>query len=238
MKKMSKTSLIGWFMLITAIGMGLEILLNWRLFIPLLIGCFLIYKGKISSKNRNVYLIIGLSLLAIPILSSAFLKFFIFAAVIYGLIEYSKSKKQAQKIIVETIEPEPKSSQIKKKRPFIKNMFVGSQRVVNEVFEWDDINIQCGFGDTVIDLGMTMLPQGESVVVIRNLVGNIQLLVPFDASVVINHSSISGKLKVFNDETELFNSNIIYYPDSGQQTLRTIKIITNVLVGNVEVKRI
>ncbi|MCR2820880.1 cell wall-active antibiotics response protein LiaF [Lederbergia panacisoli] len=238
MKKMSKTSLMGWFMLISAIGMGFEILFNWQLFIPLVIGCFLLYTARNSRKKSNVRLIFGLILIAIPILSSAFLKFFIFVVVIYGLIEYSKTKKQAHKIVVQTIEPDPKSTILKKKQPFIKNIFFGSQKKVNEVFEWDDINIQCGLGDTVIDLGMTMLPPGESTVVIRSLIGNVQLLVPFDASVVVNHSAISGKLKVFNEETDIFNSNIIYHPDSNEKAVRTIKIITNVVIGNVEVRRI
>ena len=111
MRKMSKTSLIGWFMLISAVGMGLELLFNWWLSIPLIIGVFLVITGK-RHKNKgsaNVFLIIGLSLIAIAILSSGFFRFFVFAAVIYGLHEYSKSKKIAQKIIVDTIEPEPKS---------------------------------------------------------------------------------------------------------------------------------
>ncbi|MBS4193827.1 cell wall-active antibiotics response protein LiaF [Lederbergia citri] len=238
MKKMSKTSLIGWFMLISAIGMGFEILFNWRLFIPLVIGCFLLYTARNSRKKSNVRLIIGLFLIATSILSSAFLKFFILVAVIYGLMQYSKTKKLTNHIVVKTVEPDPKSSVLKKKQPFIKNIFLGSQKVVNEVFEWDDINIQCGLGDTVVDLGMTMLPPGESTVVIRSFIGNVQLLVPFDASVVVNHSGISGKLKVFDEETEIFNSNIIYHPDSNENSVRTIKIITNVIVGNVEVRRI
>ncbi|MBW8348699.1 hypothetical protein K0H71_04435 [Bacillus sp. IITD106] len=238
MKNMSKTSLIGWFMLISAIGMGIEILFNWRLFIPLVIGCFLLYTAKNRRKKSSARLIIGLFLIVIPILSSAFLKFFIFVAVIYALIEYSKTKKHSRTIVVQTVEPEPKSSLFKKKQPFIKNILFGSQKKVNEVFEWDDINIQCGLGDTVVDLGMTMLPPGESTVVIRSFIGNVQLLVPFDASVVVNHSGISGKLKVFDEETEIFNSNIIYHPDSNEEAVRTIKIITNVMIGNVEVRRI
>ncbi|MEK3887131.1 cell wall-active antibiotics response protein LiaF [Bacillus sp. FSL K6-3431] len=240
MKSMSKTSLVGWFMLITAIGMGLELLFNLRIFVPLLIGFFFIY---ISMKKRNkkgkgnIYLIAGISLVAIAILSSAFFKFFIIATVIYFLIHYSKYKKEPHRLIVETAAPEPKPS-YKKRTPFIKNRLFGNKRIVNEVFEWDDINIQCGFGDTVIDLGMTMFPPGESVVVIRSFVGDVQLLVPFDANIIVNHSTISGKLTVFNEESELFNSNLIYYPDSGETALRTVKIITNVMIGNVEVKRI
>lgn len=226
-------------MLIMAVGMGLELFFNLRIFIPLLVGIFLIYSSIRTGKKgrKNVYLIIGISLIAIAILSSTFFKFFIIAAVIYILIQYSKNKKEPQKIIVETMAPDPKPS-YRKRTPFITNRFTGNKRIVNEVFEWDDINIQCGFGDTVIDLGMTMLPPGESVVVIRSLVGDIQLLVPFDVNIHINHSTISGKLRIFNEESEHFNSNIIYYPDGGEEALRTVKIITNVMVGNVEVKRI
>ena len=56
-------------------------------------------------------------------------------------------------------------------------------------------------------------PPGESVVIIRGLIGNVELLVPFDAAVSVNHSTLSGKLKVFNHSEEIFHSNIIYYPD-------------------------
>lgn len=239
MRKMSKTSLIGWFILIAAIGMALELLFNWRLLGPLLIGVYLIYIGIKPGKSKSVkpYLIIGFFLVAITILSSAFFKFFVIAAVVYYLVEHSKLKKMPTKIIVETVEPQTKPS-FKKKRPLFTNRLAGTRRIVNEIFEWDDINIQCGFGDTIIDLGMTMLPPGENVVVIRNFVGDIQLLVPFDAIISVNHSAISGKLKVFNDETDLLNSNVIYYPDSGETAMRSIKIITNVMIGDVEVKRI
>ncbi|HLU23411.1 cell wall-active antibiotics response protein LiaF [Lederbergia graminis] len=243
MKNMSKTSIIGWTILIFAIGMGLEILFQWWLLIPLLIGIFILYHVKnekdLRDNKRTLLLIAGYSLLAIPILSSTFLKLFIIVVVIYGLNEYSKSKKQVNTITVNTIEPGQKTTHFKKKQPFIRNFFAGNQRIVNEIYEWDDINIQCGFGDTVVDLGMTMLPKGESTVVIRGLVGNIQLLIPFDAAVIINHSTVSGKLKVFEEEeTELFNSNVIYHPNQDESSIRTIKIITNIVVGNLEVRRI
>ena len=239
MRKLSRTSLIGWVILISATGIALELLLNWRLLIPLLVGCFLVYKGKWrrEGSSRNIYLIIGFSLLIMAIISSAFFKLIIIIGVIYGLIHYSKSKKSAKRIVVETTPPDSKS-RYTKKQPYFKNMFTGSQKVTNQVYEWDDINIQCGIGNTSIDLGMTMLPPGESVVIIRGLIGNVELLVPFDAAVSVNHSTLSGKLKVFNHSEEMFHSNIIYYPDHVEGATRSIKVITSVLVGNVEVRRI
>ncbi|WP_062109043.1 cell wall-active antibiotics response protein LiaF [Bacillus niameyensis] len=238
MKKMSKTSVIGWIFLITAIGVGLEILFNWRLFIPLLIGSFLIYQGRYLKKKQNTYFIIGIILIAIPVLSSGFLKLIVIFAVVYGLYEYNKTKKHPEKIVVQTVEPGDTSSHLHKKIPYFKNSFIGSKQKNNGVYEWDDINIQCGFGDTIIDLSMTMLPHGENVVLVRSFIGNIKILVPFDAAVVVNHSSISGKMKIFDEEMELFNSNIIYAPDSAQESIRTIKIMTNVMIGDIEVKRI
>ncbi|MCJ7841477.1 cell wall-active antibiotics response protein LiaF [Lederbergia sp. NSJ-179] len=239
MKKLSQKSRMGWFMLLVATGITLELLLNWKLFVPLLIGCFLIYYGlrKARRESSKVYFIIGLLFAIIPIMSTSFFKLFMIVAVIYGLIQYSKAKKQPQKRSIETVPPGT-NPKVNRKIPYIKNRLTGNQRIVNQVFEWDDINIQCGFGNTIIDLGMTMLPPGDSIVLIRGFIGNIQLLVPFDASITVNHSTISGKLKVFNHEEELLNSNVIYYTDENdEEASRRIKIITNVAFGDVEVRR-
>lgn len=239
MKKFSRKSRIGWFMLIATTGITLELLLNWKLLVPLLIGCFLIYYGLMKARRDagKIYFIIGALLTIIPIMSTAFFKIFMIGAVIYGLIQYSKAKKQAQKLVIKTVPPGTKAK-VNRKKPYIKNRLTGNHRVVNEVFEWDDINIQCGFGNTIIDLGMTMLPPGDSIVLIRGFIGNIHLIVPFDASITVNHSAISGKLKIFNHEEELLNSNVIYYTDENNEvSTRRIKIITNVAFGDVEVRR-
>lgn len=238
MKNFSRNSKMGWAILFAGIGLALELLLNWRLFVPLLIGCLIIYywKSHKHKESKKIYLIIGVSLVVIPIISTAVFKIFIFAAAIYALIQYSKAKNQPKRINVYTIPPDHQTK-VTRKTPFIKNMLSGNRRVVNEIFEWDDINIQSGFGNTIIDLGMTMLPPGESVVLIRGLVGNIQLFVPIDASVTINHSAISGKLNIFNQEEELLNSNVIYYSDEDDKTSRRIKIVTSVMFGDVEVRR-
>lgn len=238
MKNFSRNSKMGWAILLAGIGLALELLLNWWLFVPLLIGCFIIYywKSHKHKESKKIYLIIGVSLVVIAIICTAVFKIFIFAAAIYALIQYSKTKNQPKRINVYTIPPDHQTK-VTRKTPFIKNMLSGNRRIVNEIFEWDDINIQSGFGNTIIDLGMTMLPPGESVVLIRGLIGNIQLFVPIDASVTINHSAISGKLNIFNQEEELLNSNVIYYSDGDDKTSRRIKIVTSVIFGDVEVRR-
>ena len=38
--------------------------------------------------------------------------------------------------------------------PLFENIFLGQQKTPNGVYEWNDINIQAGIGDTVIDLSL------------------------------------------------------------------------------------
>nr|WP_249316698.1 cell wall-active antibiotics response protein LiaF [Bacillus sp. FJAT-50079] len=179
-----------------------------------------------------------MSLIFISIVSTSFFRLAIIGLVIYGFIQYSKTKKHTKKINLHTVPPQAHTRRHIERRPYFNNRFWGSGNTGNEVYEWDDINIHCGFGDTDIDLGMTMLPQGESTVIIRGLFGNIRVFVPFDVDVIVNHSTMSGKIKVFDEERDLFNTNIIFQPEQDEAATRTIKIFTSTIIGNVEVKRI
>ena len=58
-----------------------------------------------------------------------------------------------QMIILETEEP-------KQFHPHkTKQQWIGNERIGNQVYEWDDINIDIFSGDTIIDLGNTLLPK-------------------------------------------------------------------------------
>ena len=56
------------------------------------------------------------------------------------------------------------------------------------MYEWNDVNIQAGIGDTVIDLSYTVLPKGETVIFIRNVMGKVTIMIPYDVEVSVNHS--------------------------------------------------
>lgn len=85
---------------------------------------------------------------------------------------------------------------------------------------------------------MTMLPIGESTVVIRGVIGNIQLLTPYDVAISVNHSSITGNVNIYGLEENLFNQNTIYYSDNYDDSTRKIKIITSLPFGNLEVRHV
>jgi lia operon protein LiaF len=123
--------------------------------------------------------------------------------------------------------------------PLFENIVLGQQKTPTGAYEWNDVNIQAGIGDTIIDLSFTMLPKGETVIFIRNLIGNIQILVPYDIDVSIQHSCIVGSSTVFEvHDSKLFNR-VLHLKTPGYETAEhKVKIFTSLVVGNLEVSRI
>lgn len=239
MRKISEQNTLTWLILVAVVGILFEISFNTDSLISLGIAALLIYFGKKKSTRSSgvIFMIVGISIALITILSTVFFKLVLFSVLIYLLFRYRKKKKDPKIIKVETIQPKSQSK-INRKQPYIKNKFFGSQRIENNIYEWDDINIQCGIGKTVIDLSMTMLPVGESTIVIRGLAGNIQLLTPYDVAISVNHSAITGNVNIYGLEENVFNQNTIYFSDNYNESSRKIKIITSLPFGDFEVKHV
>ena len=49
--------------------------------------------------------------------------------------------------------------------------WIGVQKIGKDTFEWDDINISQFMGDTIIDLGNTVLPNEQNTIMIRKGMG-------------------------------------------------------------------
>jgi lia operon protein LiaF len=239
MKKLLDHTSISWIFIVAVIGILFEISFRSESLFTLAFAAILIYFGRKRGRTTlgMISMIIGISIAAIIIISTFFFKFILLIILLSLLFKYRKKKKNPKTIKVETIEPTT-DKKMYRKQPFITNKLLGNQRVLNHVYEWDDINIQTGIGDTVIDLSMTMLPLGESVLMIRGQLGNIQLLIPYDIGFSINHSTLSGSIKFFGNEEKLFNQNTVYYSDNYQEATRKIKILTSLSIGDIEVKHI
>ena len=116
---------------------------------------------------------------------------------------------------------------------------MAEQKTPSGVYEWNDINIQSGIGDTIIDLSYTVLPKGETVIFIRNIIGNIHIQIPYEIEVSVNHSCIVGSTTVFeNHQSRIFNQ-VFHLKTSGYESAeQKVKIFSSLLVGNIEVTRI
>ena len=113
--------------------------------------------------------------------------------------------------------------------------WIGVQKIGKDTFEWDDINISQLMGDTIIDLGNTVLPNEQNTIMIRKGIGRIRVIVPIGVGVKLCHNAFIGEAKFDGQELELKNETITMYSNRFESSHKKITIISSVLVGEIEV---
>ncbi|MBS4213628.1 MULTISPECIES: cell wall-active antibiotics response protein LiaF [Neobacillus] len=244
MFKNVKNDYLGWLMLVGVVILLLEILFfNSGLIFSLFIAGGMVYLGrKRSGKKLGKLLFIGgIFFFVISVLNMMTFKFFLLAILLHFFIQFITSKKNPNKIDLQIIETEntEKEETLIQTKPLFENIFLGQQKTPVGVYEWNDINIQAGIGDTIIDLSYTMLPKGETVIFIRNLIGNVQILVPYEVDVSVQHSCLVGSSVVLeHHERKMFNQVFQLKTPGYEEAEHKVKIFTSLIVGNLEVTRI
>lgn len=219
----------------------LEILLfNTGLVFSFLFSGFLMYIGKKKWHwlVGKAFFVIGLLSVFITIFNTMTLKFLIVATVLYVLYQYIQSKNHPA-----TVKPEVGSerheSVIRHPQKWFQNKLFGTQKTPEHSYTWDDVNIQCGISDTTVDLSYTVLPKGEAIIFIRNVIGNIQVLVPYEVELSVQHSVMVGSTTILeHEEKSIFNQTVNFHTENYKEATQKVKIITSVFVGSLEVKRI
>ncbi|MGX6961501.1 cell wall-active antibiotics response protein LiaF [Vagococcus xieshaowenii] len=203
-------------------------------------------KRKRKSSFSQFQLIMGVVISLMSLLTSGPVIWFmlVFAILFFGLVGVETSGlsvlehldlvpwKDKQMINVETVEPAVKNG-----KKFKRQLF-GNQRIGSSVFEWDDINLLIISGDTIIDLGNTILPKEDNVVLIRKGFGRTRIIVPMGIGIMVEHTTLSGKLVFEEKSFNLKNEAIKIFSDDYDGNVRRIKLVTNTLLGDVEVVRI
>lgn len=248
MFKKMKTEYISWIFLIGMVLLIVELAspdggLIYSLAFS--IGC--IFTGK--KYHRKVFgkilFIIGIFATLITIMDTMVFKFFLMAILIYFLLLFYQSKKNPHWIKPILMEPTESNKECIRERlvkmgSLFQNKWFGQQKTPDAVYEWNDINIQNGIGNIVIDLSQTILPKGNAVISIRSLVGNMEILVPYGVDVYIHHSVIAGRTRIFENrmEEKIFNQIISYKTLDFDEAKQKIHITTAVIVGDLEVRRV
>lgn len=238
-----KNNYLTWLIITGSLILVLEILFfNKGIIFALFASASLIYLGRrrAGKKRRKWLFFIGVIMFVGSILNMIVFKFFLLAILLHLFIQFVDAKKRPGKIALILKSPEYTTGEpLIKSKPLFENVLLGHQRTPNGVYEWNDINIQAAVGDTMIDLSYTMLPQGETVIFIRNIIGNIQILVPYEIEISIHHTVIAGSTAVFGHRedkmfNQVFNLKTAGYEEAGQK----VKVFTSLVVGNLEVSRI
>ncbi|WP_416354123.1 cell wall-active antibiotics response protein LiaF [Agrilactobacillus fermenti] len=111
----------------------------------------------------------------------------------------------------------------------------GNTAFGSDLYLWDDMNLSIVAGDTIVDLGNTLLPtERENIIIMRKGFGRTRILVPVGTKVQVNHSVFFGKLVLDQETMQLHNENISVTLDA-ENSNRELRIITNVWVGDLEV---
>jgi lia operon protein LiaF len=239
----NKNEVISWILLIASVLLLLEAVFNGDgIVFTVLFSAALIYFGRKKMPKRSGKLIFwaGVLILIFSILDLYAFKFLIVAIILYIIVQFYQSKKNPLVIspVLENTEAILEED-LYVKEPLLKNMWFGQQQTTDHVYEWNDINIHCGIGDTIVDLSQTILPKGESVIFIRGMIGNITILIPYEIEAAVNHSGIAGNITVFErKDTKMFTQNVSYRTKNYLESDKKIKIMTSLIAGSLEVKRV
>jgi lia operon protein LiaF len=238
-----RNDFVSWMLLIACLLLILEAVFNGGGIVFTLLVCgALIYFGRQRMPKRSGKILFwaGIIILLISVLNLFAFKFLLVAIIFYIITQFYQSKQSPT-----FIKPELKNrvdeacSDYYEKEPLLKNIGFGRQQTPDHVYEWSDINIQCGVGDSVIDLSHTILPKAESVIFIRGLIGNISIQVPYEMEVAVNHSVFAGSTSIFDHhEPNMFNRTLSYRTKDYKDTEKKVKIVTSLIAGSLEVKRV
>ncbi|WP_083207902.1 cell wall-active antibiotics response protein LiaF [Fictibacillus arsenicus] len=238
-----KNDFISWMLLIACVMVLLEATINGEGIVFTLIICAaLMYFGRkrMPKRSGKVMFWAGVVIAIITILSMYTFKLILVALVVYIVVQFYQSKQNPFVIKPQVNDEVTHSSEdLYKKESLLKNIAFGTQQTPDHVYEWNDINIQCGAGDTIIDLSETLLPSGESVIFIRGLIGNITIFVPYEIEVAVKHSVFAGNTVIFDyQDSKMFNQAVSYRTKNYNESDKKVKVMTSLFAGSLEVKRV
>lgn len=239
-RKYTKTEAIGIMLSILAVGTVVDILLGRFSLLFIVLALFLIAVGyqQLRQKHSIVaysLLAMGVGLLLYTLFISVSFALIFAALIIYNSYQLFKSSSNKSKLAIH-IKANPLESQAYIQiDPYFKNKLIGEYRNFEQRHAIEDINIQTGFGDVSINLLDTIIPVGETVILIRGMIGNIDLNVPSDIGISVQMSLLYGKMTLMKDRKTAFNMTQKYQSADYKNTSRKIKIVVSLLVGDIEV---
>ncbi|SET03638.1 lia operon protein LiaF [Salinibacillus kushneri] len=239
------TDTLNWIIVIVIALFLLEILFfnGWLIF-SILFSAFMIFVGwrKFSHTWGKIVFLIGGVSLFFNILNTMAVRFLIIAGVILFILHYQRMKKEPEQITpqfeVDEMHQVDNQESLIKMKPLLNNRLFGDQTTSRTSYKWSDISIHSGFGDRIIDLSHTVLPN-QAVISIRHLIGNIVIYVPYEVEVQLVHSSIFGRAHILGEHhKKLMNDTLAYKTKNYDTHESRVKIITSIWSGDIEVRRI
>jgi lia operon protein LiaF len=122
--------------------------------------------------------------------------------------------------------------------PIIRKNFLGDIHYMDKQFELRDVTIWSGLGTVKMDLSKAIIPEGESIIIIQGVIGEINVYVPDDLAVAVQASSLAGEMTIFHEKHSGINQQINHAPRSYKQSKRRVKLVLSMVLGEVTVRKI
>lgn len=244
MTKWLTTNTINWIILIGVALFALEILL----FNTGLLGTVIVLGGmafigwqQYQHLWGKLLFWIGIIILFFTLINTVAVRFIVLIFIGLFIYDYMKTRNNTQ-----VLEPSVymdydtrKEEVMIEMTPLFKQTVYGDQRTPNAAYEWNDINIHGGIGNRFIDLTNTVLSNDTAVISIRHMVGNLVIYIPYETEFMIHHSAIYGKAFILHKQYgHLVNQQLSFRTKHYDTKQPRIKIITSVISGDIEVRRI
>ncbi len=192
----------------------------------LIIGALCLYYS-FSKKVKSLFWT-GCFFIFLAILTVWSLRLLIVGVLIYIL--YKHLTKEQKVVTVDTQSFE--AGTIKK------NDLIGSSSTPLENYKWQDVHIQQFLGDITIDVTETILPTGTSVITIRQSIGKVTIILPYEIPFHLQYSTILGEAKLLGKTSKrLLNEQLTFEDGNPDDTKRKLVIHVATWLGDVEVIR-
>lgn len=221
-----------------------EIINSWVSILLCISGVFIIlFADKHTGEKKEVPIILGIILILFALLSTTAAWVLLILSVIFILGQNQKLfntvKEPLMKVEEGWREKEFISVKFSKNREEtvkkIRRKWFGNDSYGREIYEWEDVNFSKIAGDTVIDLGNTILPKEHNIVLIRKGFGDTKLLVPDEVAVSLDLNVFLGKVKIGEEELDLKNETLKWRSSRYENSSRKIKLVSSVFFGQIEV---
>ncbi|MFC7371878.1 cell wall-active antibiotics response protein LiaF [Fictibacillus iocasae] len=243
MRQKKKSDVISWILLIGVVLLLLEASFNGEgIVFVCALSAALIFLGRKKWHRTfgKITFWAGVIILGVTIFNLMAFKFLLIVALLFIIVQFYQSKQHPAVIEPVLLGPvEGAEEELYERKSLLQNVWFGKQSTPDDVYEWNDINVQCGVGDTVVDLSQTILPDGEAIIFIRNLIGNVKIMLPYEIDVSVQHSVLVGSTVIFEkSEPNIFNQTLYYRTKEYEQAERKVRILTSIGAGTLEVKRV
>lgn len=191
----------------------------------IILGAILLYFS--FSKNKKYLFWSGCFFIFLAILSIWSLRLLIVGVLIYIL--YKHVTKEQKFVTINTQLLDAKIEQ---------NQLIGNLSSPLDNYKWEDIQIQNFIGDISLDLTDTILPAGTSVITVRQSIGKVTIVLPYEIPFRLQYSTILGEAKILrNNPKRLINEKLIFEDGEAQDAKRKVVIHVATWLGDVEVIR-